>query len=244
MEHTQATKNYYMEVLYPHNKQLMKETARLIAEVFTGVQVGGRYIDEPMIKALGFSRETFGEFILHYMEETGHAGLNVVAIDRETGKVIGALVSENFNPNEEIPTFGGELAPLNVLYDFLIKLDAGFIEKAESNLERKVELNDYVHLFLMGIKTEHSKRIIAADLIEFLAKISEEKGYKGIFAEATSPKSQSVFRDLGGFTVPLDISGQPVVKKYEGFEPFDTIAKEVSEECQILYRPLEEIYSL
>lgn len=232
------TKPYYVEVLDMSNEALVEETAKVIADTFVGVQVGERYVKEPMISTAQFTHKAFYEFTLEYVKDTGSAGLNVIARDIYTHEVIGALISENFDPYIEIPTFHEDMAPLNELYAFLVELDEPFVEKAETKLGRKIEFGDYVHLFLMGIKAERKKRFIAADLIDLLKKISCEKGYMGIFAEATSYRSQSVFKDLAGFYQPVSLDGTPVSKQYAGFAPYHTIPVEVSPECQILYYPL------
>lgn len=236
-------KTYTVEVLQPQDKTTLEEVSHILADVFAGVQVGERFIQEPMITAAGIRNQGFYEFTRDYLQVVVSHGLTVYARDNDTGRVVGAVASEAFNPNEEVPTFEGEQAGWNAMYPFLEELDAPIIEKFEHLAGRKMTQEDIVHLFLLGIKAEHNKGQIAQDLIDLLFNIASEKGFKGIFAEATNPKSQKVLRERNGYHVPTSVTGELVEKAYSE-APFNTIPVEVATECQIMYKAIDKNFEL
>lgn len=238
-----TTKTYYCEVLQAEDTKAMEETAQIISDVFTGCYVGERYIDEPMITSLGVSNENFKNFNMNFLRHTVSQGLTVIAKDVVTGSVIGATMNEDFNPYEEIPNLEGEDAPYLKLYEFLVDLDAMFLNRIKEVHGEDAKMGEYVHLFLVGVKSEHGKAAILTELIEMAEQVAKDKGYRGLFAEATNYKSQRVLRDMCGYTLPK-YRGKPVSLGYSGYETFSHIPEEISMDCQILYKPTESKYTL
>jgi hypothetical protein len=232
--------SYQYEVLDHQNIQLLIDTADCIAETFTGVQVGGSFIQEPMTKALNLSKETFKVFAQGYLEAVGPQGLTIIAKERETGRVIGTLICEDFNPEEEVPVFEGDLEPFNAINEFLGALDVPFIERLETEFKKPILAGDLVHLFMLGVRTEHSKRFIVKEMFNLLNKVAIEKGYKGIFAEATNNKSLKVFENMDDYIIPSDLSGRAITKKYVENEFFKTIPADIAEGCTIVYKSLND----
>lgn len=235
--------NYSLEVLQNGDTETLEEIAQVLADVFAGVKVGERFIQEPMITAAGITNKGFYEFTRDYLMNVAYQGLTVYARDNDTGRVIGSIASDAFNPNEEVPVFEGEQAGWNLMYPFLEDLDEGLIKKFEQVAERKMTTNDLVHIFLIGVKAEHSKGIIAKEMIDLTYQLGKEKGYVGMFAEATNPKSQKVLKVYNGCSVPIGVDGELVLKEYNE-APFDTIEKDVATACEINYRAIDNKYKL
>lgn len=225
-------------VLDATNEKMMQQAAQVLAETFVGVQVGEATIKEPMIVTSGLSTETWGAFVLDYLKAYAAAGLCMVAIEEETGDVMGVVACDSFDPGEDLPEFTGEFAPLTDVLDFVVDLDHRFVERFEEKTGEPVKKDEFVHLFLIGIRAEKNKKHIGADLTNLLIDIATKKGYKGIFLEATNYRSQRVFGELCGFYVPNGTDGQPIVNFYKDSEVFRVIPEDIAIDCQLMYKPL------
>lgn len=237
-------KNYYCRLINKENQQELEEVAQIMSDVFTGVQVGERYISEPMVKYSGIQNESYKDFLFMYLKQIVRDELTVVAIDKKTDRVIGAIISENFNPNAEPPNFEGELTPYIEIMEFITELEHKFIHTIENSIINKVKPGDFVHIILLGVKSERQKARIAMDLLDLVETIAKEKGYKGLFAEATNFKSQKVFTEFSNYIVPYNNSHEAVALKYNNYKAFSKIPKDIAIECQIVYKALHDKFSL
>lgn len=231
------------EVLTVENKEDLKEAALCLAQTFTGIQVGNSFIREPMSYACNLSTEQFTEFAELYLEAIVPHGLTVVAKD-EDGKIVGVLACEDFNPEEEVPVFDGELEPMNHIIQFLLEIDIKFLEKLESTLNLKVQKEEFVHAFMVGVRLEKDKKHVAVKLFEVLTEVALEKGYKGVFGEATNIRSQKLMFDLLGYYNPTDINGERIALRYDTHSVFETIPYEISEECSLVFKAFDKKYEI
>lgn len=231
------------EVLDHTNEKEVKEAAMILAETFTGVQVGKAFIREPMAYACDLTTERFYLFTEGYLSSIASHGLTTVAKD-ENGQIVAVLACENFNPEEEAPVFDGELEPMNHIIDFLMHLDVDFVERATDMLGRPIRDKEFVHAFMVGVKLELNKKEVAVKLFELMEEEAMKVGYKGVFGEATNKRSQRLMFELLDYYTPVSINGTPIVKRYDTHEVFGSIPKEISEECSLVYKELSDGYNL
>lgn len=235
---------YIYETLDCKNEELIKETALCLSETFIGVEVNGVLVREPMAHACNMTVEVFSEFVEAYIHNVVEQNLCFIARDKETGKVVGALACEIFNPEDEVPVFDGELSPMNEILRFLLDLDIRFMESIENQTGNKVKFGEYSHAFMIGVRTDKDKKYIAKELMDLFIEESINKNLKGMFVEATNFRSQKLITTLFDFYVPADIYGKPIVTIYKNDDYFYSIPESISTECAIMYMPLDEKFEL
>jgi len=236
--------DYIYEILDPSDRDVLIGVADCLADTFTGVVVDGVLVSEPMTKACSLSKEDMFEFVLGYLDNATHQRLCCVARDKQTGKVVGAIACEDFNPYEEIPVFEGNLKPMNTIISFLGKLDKDFINAIIQKTGKLVFQNEYVHAFMAGAKLGSLKRFVIIELIDVLIKNSRKRGYKGIFVEATNDRSAKLLTEYCGFHQVYDSLNNPIQSKYADHEVFNSIPPTVATNCVILYKPLSPEYDV
>jgi hypothetical protein len=226
------------ELLDYEDEQTLKGAAECLAESFAGVEVDGVRISEPMVNTLKLSVVDMYDFVYGYLNVIAKQNLCYVAKDLLSGKVVGAIACENFNPNEEIPVLEGNIAPINIVLNYLAELDARLVHTIEHKSGTHIRGDEYVHGFMSGATLKDRKRFVVIKLVECLIIDAYTKGYKGIFVEATNPKSVKMSSEYCGFHQVYDIYGEPILGKYSEHPVFKSIPQEVATECRILYRPL------
>ncbi len=226
------------------DKELVLDAAECLAETFSGLDLAGRKIFEPMVEACGLSREDMFEFILEYLKNSVDDGLSFVAKDRETNRVVAVVACENFNPDEEAPCFEGNLEPINHIIEFLGELDERFIKTIELKTGSKAKKNEYVHAFMAGARLGKFKSYVVAELVKIIMSKAQENAYKGIFAEATNIRSAKVLTDYHDFHLIYDTYNKPIIKQYSTVEIFKKIPEKIAVDCRILYKPLEPQFDI
>ncbi len=236
--------DYIYEILDPSDRDVLIDAADCLADTFAGVVVDGVLVSEPMTKACSLSKEDMFEFVLGYLDNVAHQRLCCVARDKQTGKVVGATVSEDFNPYEEPPVFEGNLKPMNTIISFLGKLDKNFIDTIIQKTGKPVFPNEYVHAFMAGARLGTLKRFVIIKLVDILIKESRKRGYKGIFVEATNDRSAKKLTEYCGFHQVYDSLNNPIQSRYADHEVFNSIPPTVATNCVMLYKPLFPEYDV
>ncbi len=236
--------NLKYEVLEENDEELILDSVKCLAETFTGMDISGKEIYEPMVKACGLSKDDMFQFVLEYLKASVNDGLSFVAKDKTIDRVVAVVACENFNPDEEAPIFEGSLSPMNKVMEFLGEINERFISTIEYKTGKKVEKNEYVHAFMAGSRLGKFKSYVIAKLVELIMKKGKENGYKGVFAEATNIKSSKVLTDYHDFHLVIDKHDMPILKEYSSVEIFSKIPKEVATDCRILYKALKPEYDI
>lgn len=231
--------NFKCKILNSGNKNLIYGAAECLSKTFTGIQVGKYFISEPLSQICKLSKDDMMEFTLDYIKNIVSDGLCIIALDNDTGKVIGAMAAENYDPNRNSFTFNGNSKSIYNIFNFLADLDEIFLSNLESKIGRKVVKNEYVHGTMLGVITESNKKYIANEMLELLIDEASKQGYKAMFSEATNFKSQK-FSELYGFYVAKDLKGNPISKKYCEDKIFYQIPADVGSECLLMIKPIQE----
>lgn len=236
--------DYAYKVLDRFDGKIMADAAECLAETFAGTYIDGVRVSEPMTNACNLTKEAMFEFVSGYLENVVDQGLCYAALDRKTGKVVGVLACEDFDPNEELPTFDGDLKPMNTIISFLAELDERFINTIYAKTGKKPAKHEYIHTFMAGVRLGSLKRFVVIKMFEMLIRDGRRRGYKGMFGEATNFKSMKMMTEYSGFHPVNDLSGKPILSLYSEHEVFKSIPPFISTDCRILYRPLFPEYDL
>lgn len=158
------------------------EVGRLLAESFTS--------HDPPAVAVGLTPDEFEAFVKLWLPGAGADGLTIIARDSETGDIAGALLTDDAAapPPKGIE---GLSEKLNPIFDLLIQIDNDYREG------RTIVLGQYLHLFLLGVADQFTRRGVGRELVATCLENGAAKGYTSAVTEATNPISQHIFRELG-----------------------------------------------
>lgn len=117
-------------------------------------------------------------------------GLSIVARAAESGEMAGALLVEDFATE---PPAGMEgLSPKALpIFEMLGSLDA------EYRAGRTQRRGESAHLYLLGVTERFAGRGLAQQMVRRCLDNATQRGYRVAVAEATSRRSQHIFRKLG-----------------------------------------------
>lgn len=233
-----ANLNFECKVLDDSDAILLKNACDCLSETFAGVTVGKSFVCEPMAKICNLSKNDMMNFTTNYIKNIVNDGLCVIAIDKDTNRVIGAMAGENFTPLKKKFSLKVENNPINNIFGLLSDLDDEFVKVVESSSLKVFPKNQYVRGSMFGVRTEFSKKEIANEMLKLLVNQATSKGYDSIFVEATNIKSQK-FSEMYGFYVAKDLTGKPISRKYSTHKVFNKIPNEIGSECLLMVKPLK-----
>jgi ribosomal protein S18 acetylase RimI-like enzyme len=181
------------------------EMSKLLGDVF--------HRRDPPAVATGFSSAKLERVVAIFGAKSAGEGLSVVAVDPGTSEVVGAVLAHDFGtpPPGEIEGVDLSTEPVIALLD---GLENHFLRKQD------VVPSKFLHIFMIGVRDDHSGKRISYQLLEACLKGAGERGFRRAITEATNHISQGVFRRIG-FT-------ETYLVRYEDFEfmgqkPFETI---------------------
>jgi len=158
------------------------EVGRLLAESFT-------QHDPPAI-AVGLTAEEFEAFVKLWLPGAGVDRLTIVARDVATGQLAGALLTDDAAapPPQGLDGLSEKFEPI---FDLLGQLNTDYREG------RTIVSGQYLHLFLLGVAQDFTRRSIAQNLVAECLANGAVRGFTSAVTEATNPVSQHIFGQLG-----------------------------------------------
>ncbi|AVK86258.1 hypothetical protein C3943_23595 [Lysinibacillus sp. B2A1] len=230
---------YTYEILTKDQPDLIEKAAECLAKTFIGVDVAGKWVQEPIIGyALQLPYEDFYQFTKEYIEANVHQGYCAIALDKEQ-KVVGALVGDtNVLEIMEEDIFEGTFVNMNIVMHVLEDIDERFLEDYKKRYGKDMEDGEVLHLFLLGVIAEHNRQDIVQGLGDILVKRATEEGLRLVLGEATNPKSMRLMEKYHGLTKYVDIEGNFIVHKYESNEHLNSIPSTVADGIYIIVKEL------
>lgn len=230
---------YTYEILTKDQTDLIEQAAECLAKTFIGVEVAGKWVQEPIIGyALQLPYEDFYQFTKEYIEANVHQGYCAIALDKEQ-KVVGALVGDtNVLEIMEEDIFEGTFYNMNIVMHVLEDIDERFLKDYKKRYGKDMEDGEVLHLFLLGVIAEHNRHDIVQGLGDILVKRAKEEGLRLVLAEATNPKSLRLMEKYHDLTKYVDIEGNFIVHKYESNEHLSSIPSTVADGIYIIVKEL------
>lgn len=157
------------------------EVAKLLSKAFSR--------GEPTVKALKITPEEYYSVADIYCKKAIKEGLSMTARDKNTGKIVGSIINEDFDsPKPE----GIEKIHPKVAMDMVL------IDILEEDLKaNKKEGEKRFHLFLGGTDKDYENKHISQALIEESMKLAKDKNFTSIVAEPTGFATQHIIKKLG-----------------------------------------------
>jgi len=159
-----------------------EELAQLLAGTFAR--------NDPPAVAVGASAGEFETLVRLFTKKAVEEGLTIVARCGRTGKMAGALLTED--AASEMPEgLEGISAKFDPIFDILGGLDA------EYKADRSFAPGEGLHLFLLGVSDDFARRGIGQQLVAACLENGRARGYGRAITEATNKTSQHIFRKHG-----------------------------------------------
>ncbi|POZ54419.1 hypothetical protein LYSIN_04088 [Lysinibacillus sphaericus] len=230
---------YTYEIITKDQPDLIEKAATCLAKTFVGVDVAGKWVQEPIIGySLKLPYDDFYQFTKEYIEDNVHQGYCVVALDAEHN-VVGALVGDtNALEIHEGDIFSGTFSDMNIVMDVLVDIDVRFLNDYKQRYGKEMEDNEVLHLFLLGVIAEHNRHEIVQTLGDILVQKASEEGLRLVLAEATNPKSMTLLQKYHGFEKYVNVEGDFIVHKYETNEHLNDIPASVADGIYIIVKEL------
>lgn len=236
MQTTEALYTY--EIVTKEQPALIEKAAECLARSFIGVDVSGKWVQEPMVGQLNLGYEDFYQFTKEYLASTIEQGYCAVALDTNN-HVAGVLAGDTNAPEiigEDI--FEGSFYDMNVILRVLEDVDKRFIEDYKKRNGEEIKDGELLHLFMLGVVAEHDRHEIIQQLGNKLITKASSQGLKAVLGEATNPKSIRVMEKYHHMKKYKDLEGNYIVHKYQDNSKLNRIPANVSDGTYIIIREL------
>ncbi|MFD2442577.1 hypothetical protein ACFSO7_01005 [Bacillus sp. CGMCC 1.16607] len=229
---------YTYEIITKEQTALIQEAAECLARSFVGMDVSGKWVQEPMVGQLNIGYEDFYKFTKDYLESTVEQGYCAVAQDCNK-KVVGVLAGDTNAPEiigEDI--FEGSFYDMNVILRVLEDVDKRFMEDYKKRNGKDIQDGELLHLFMIGVIAEHGRHEIIQQLGNRLITKASSQGLKAVLGEATNPKSIRVMEKYHNMKKYKDLEGNDIVHKYQDNSKLNGIPANVADGTYILLKEL------
>ncbi|KAB7665047.1 hypothetical protein [Bacillus sp. B1-b2] len=229
---------YTYEIINKEQIELLEKAAECLARTFIGVDVSGKWVQEPMVGLLNIQYEDFYHFTKDYLEATVEQGYCAVAID-SNDKVVGVLAGDTNAPEiigEDV--FEGSFSDMNVILHVLEDVDKRFLEDYQKRNEKELENGEILHLFMLGVIADQERHEIIKELGSLLILKATADGLKAVVGEATNPKSMRVMEKYHGMNKYVDLDGNFIVHKYQDNSKLNGISSSLADGTYIIIKEL------
>ena len=229
---------YTYEILTKEQTDLIQKAAECLARTFIGVDVSGKWVQEPMVGQLDISYEDFYNFTKDYLDSTVEQGYCAVAQDIDNN-VVGVLAGDTNAPEiigEDV--FEGSFYDMNVILHVLEDVDKRFMEDYKKRNGKDIEDGELLHLFMLGVLADHDRHEIIQQLGNRLIAKASLQGVKAVLGEATNPKSLRVMEKYHNMKKYIDIEGNYIVHQYQNNSKLNSIPANVADGTYIIIREL------
>ncbi|MFL0507001.1 hypothetical protein ACH0B5_14750 [Ureibacillus sp. 179-F W5.1 NHS] len=229
---------YTYEILTKEQPDLIQKAAECLARTFIGVDVSGKWVQEPMVGQLNIAYDDFYNFTKEYLDSTVEQGYCAVAQDIHHN-VVGVLAGDTNAPEiigEDI--FEGSFYDMNVILRVLEDVDKRFMEDYKKRNGKDLEDGELLHLFMLGVIAEHDRHEIIQQLGNRLIAKATAQGLNGVLGEATNMKSLRVMEKYHNMKKYKDLQGNYIVHKYEDNSKLNGIPANIADGTYIIIREL------
>lgn len=231
-------KKYTYEIVTKEQKELIEKAADCLARSFIGVDVSGKWVQEPMVGQLNIGYKDFFHFTKDYLESTIEQEYCVVAQDTDNN-VVGVLAGDTNAPEiigEDV--FEGSFYDMNVILHVLEDVDKRFMEDYKKQQGKDIKDGELLHLFMLGVIAEADRHEIIQQLGDRLLTKAASQGLKAVYGEATNPKSIRVMEKYHLMKKYKDIEGNFIVHPYQNNRKLQDIPSNIADGTYILLKEL------
>ncbi|MFP7494566.1 hypothetical protein SFC66_12310 [Terribacillus saccharophilus] len=229
---------YTYEILKKDQAELIQKAAACLAQSFIGVDVAGKWVQEPMVGQLNLNYEDFYAFTKEYLDTAVEQGYSAVALDKDN-QVVGVFTGDTNAPEiigEDV--FEGSFSDMNVILHVLEDVDKRFMEDYKKRNGKDIIDGEMLHLFMVGVTAEQERHEIIKQLGNKLFTKAASAGLKAVICEATNPKSIRVLEKYHDMKKYQDSDGNHIVHMYKDNSKLQAISPNTADGTYILMREL------
>lgn len=190
--------------------------------------VARAFMREPMTRTLNLSYEQVFNDFSKPVEKLAPEGLSFVAIDQDSGLVVGACINKDYTvtPVEDDNGYSDSL-PIFALVD---DLDEAATDLADAKAD------ELFHLYILAVDGDYGGQGVGYQLADFTTRLAKEKGFKRICSEVTGPISQHITLNKVGFREIARVNYHDFI--YQGKKVFADIDTTEVEGCLMVLKDL------
>ncbi len=145
---------------------------------------------EPPAVAMGLSFDEMKQFLQFIVPNVIPEDLTVIARGKDTGKLVGVMLSEDFAspPALDLGQISSKLLPILSLLEILDE---------QLRRGRSISAGQFLHLFMLGVDSQFAGRGVGQRVVRVCVDNASQKGYRTALTEATGRVSQHIFRKIG-----------------------------------------------
>ncbi len=144
---------------------------------------------EPMTKKMEIPPDDYKIFARLFCEKAVADGLSVVAVDDDSGDVMGFMLSDDFM--DDPPDLGNVNKGFGPILTLLDDLDNKYKDAND------IQSGELLHLFMLGISDKFAGSGVGKSITIEGMKLAQSKGFKGCILEATGVVSQHIAKKSG-----------------------------------------------
>lgn len=230
--------SYSYKILTKEETDLTQKAADCLASSFIGIEIAGKWVQEPMVGYLNLSFEDFYNFTKEYLDATVEQEYCVVALDTKNN-VVGVLAGDTNAPEiigEDV--FEGTFYDMNVILHALEDVDRRFMDDYKNRNGQEIKDGELLHLFMLGVTALHDRHEIIKQLGDRLITKAKSQGLKAVIGEATNPKSIRVMEKYWDMKKYQDLNGDFIVHKYADNSKLNGIPSSIADGTYIIIKEL------
>lgn len=236
---TTSTRLYTYDILTEEQTELIHKAAQCLTKSFVGVEIAGKWIQEPMVGHLDIQEEDFYLFVKDYLESTVSQGYCIVARDKDN-EVVGVLAGDTNVPEiigEDV--FQGSFSDMNVILHVLEDVDKRFIEAYREKNNKELQDGKLLHLFMIGVTAKENRSEVIEELGKNLIEKAIAEGLEAVYAEATNNKSLRVLGKYHNLEKYKDSEGHYIMHAYKENARLKGISETIADGTYIVLRELQ-----
>ena len=180
--------------------KIIHETETLSYEIFNlnslnplANLVGKAFINsDPMAIAQQLSLEEFADYIKLLGKWTEKQRLTIIAKDKLTDEVVGAVLAGDFASDSPLTPENSE--HISNKFEPIVEL----LESLETQYKygKQIRTGEYLHIYMLAVSPKYQGKQIAQNLIRICLDNGVAEGFSWAFTEAANSISQHIFRKL------------------------------------------------
>ena len=180
--------------------KIIHETETLSYEIFNlnslnplANLVGKAFINsDPMAIAQQLSLEEFADYIKLLGKWTEKQRLTIIAKDKLTDEVVGAVLAGDFALDSPLTPENSE--HISNKFEPIVEL----LESLETQYKygKQIRTGEYLHIYMLAVSPKYQGKQIAQNLIRICLDNGVAEGFSWAFTEAANSISQHIFRKL------------------------------------------------
>ncbi|MEN2768079.1 hypothetical protein [Ornithinibacillus xuwenensis] len=237
---TISTRLYTYDVVSVEQTDLIAKAAQCLTKSFVGVDIAGKWVQEPMVGHLDIREEDFYLFVKEYIESTVDQGYCMVAQDHNH-EVVGVLAGDTNVPEiigEDV--FQGSFVDMNVILHVLEDVDKRFMEAYQEKNGKELTDGKLLHLFMIGVTAKENRHEVIEQLGKGLIEKAIAEGVEAVYAEATNNKSLRVLEKYHGLKKYKDSEGHDIMHAYKENTRLNEISETIADGTYIVLRELNQ----